>query len=124
MCSLSVPSSCWGIADGTSPATLAKLKEDQARFVKQLKQQNIKVVVTGWVSGGGSAAAPAPASAPVVSVSASAALGSYMQAHYKPTSMACDNYATQAEADARVAWLVNWAHTYKFDPVSVTFTYP
>lgn len=55
---------------------------------------------------------------------AQTALGSYMQAHYKPTSMSCDNYATQAEADARVEWLVNWAHTYKFDPVSVTFTYP
>ncbi|HZF14651.1 MAG TPA: hypothetical protein VE046_01785 [Steroidobacteraceae bacterium] len=53
-----------------------------------------------------------------------AALGSYMQAHYKPTAMNCDNYATQAEADARVEWLVNWAHTYKFDPVSVSFTYP
>ena len=33
-------------------------------------------------------------------------------------------YDTQAEADARVAWLVDWAHTYKFDPVLVTFTYP
>lgn len=37
---------------------------------------------------------------------------------------ATDSSDTQAEADARVSWLVNWAHTNKFDPVSVTFTYP
>jgi hypothetical protein len=52
------------------------------------------------------------------------ALAQYMQAHYKQTVMTCDYYDTQAEADARVAWLVNWAHTYKFDYVPVIFTYP
>jgi len=53
-----------------------------------------------------------------------AALASYMQSNYKPTVMNCAYYDTQAEADARVAWLVNFAHTYKFDYVPVTFSYP
>lgn len=54
---------------------------------------------------------------------AQAALASYMQERYLPTSMMCDTYATQAEADARVEWLVNYAKTYQFDYVPVTYTY-
>jgi len=52
------------------------------------------------------------------------ALAKYMQAHYQGTVMTCDYFNTQAQADKRVQWLIDWAHTYKFDPVSVTFTYP
>jgi hypothetical protein len=52
------------------------------------------------------------------------ALASYMQKHYKPTAMSCGNYKTQAEAKARVEWLVKWAHTFHFDYVLVNFTYP
>jgi hypothetical protein len=36
------------------PTILAKLKDDHARFVKQLNQQGIKVVETGWAYAGGS----------------------------------------------------------------------
>lgn len=156
-----------GVATSTSPEMLAKLKEDQARYVKQLQQSQIKVVVTGWVFAG--AAAPAPSPAPATALVATAAtspagayskfwvcrgntnapsrdmyitkpfamgtdlstqrkmqpaLASYMQAHYKPTVMTCDYYGTQAEADARVEWLINNAHTYHFDYVPVSFNYP
>lgn len=156
-----------GVAIIKTPATLAKAKDDQARYATQLRQSQIKVVLTGWVYAGASAAAPTPAptSAPVATATplpasaytklwvcrgntnapsrdmyitkpfpvtdglmnwrkTQAALASYMQANYKPTVMNCDNFATQAEAEARVEWLVNWAHTNKFDPVTVTFTYP
>ena len=144
------------------PTSIAKLKDDQARYVKQLHQSNIKVFLTGWVFAGAAAAAPAAAAPAATSTAVQSpsklwvcrgntnapsrdmyitkpfaagselmtqrnmqgALATFMQANYKPTVMTCDYYDTQAEADARVAWLVNWAHTYKFDPVSVTFTYP
>jgi hypothetical protein len=43
---------------------------------------------------------------------AQTALAGYMKERYLPTSMMCDTYATQAEADARVEWLVNYA-TYQ-----------
>jgi hypothetical protein len=36
------------------PTILAKLKDDHARYVKQLNQQGIKVVETGWTYAGGS----------------------------------------------------------------------
>ena len=55
---------------------------------------------------------------------AQTALASYMHAHYQPTAMACDACDTQAEAKARVEWLVNWAHAHQFDYVPVNFTYP
>lgn len=157
-----------GVATSRTPEMLAKLRDDQARYVKQLRQSQVKVVETGWVFAGASVAAPAqaPVSAPVAPVATAAvsnsptklwvcrgntnapsrdmyitkpfaagtdlttqrkmqpALARYMQEHYKPTSMMCDYYGTQAEADARVAWLVNFANTNHFDYVPVTFTYP
>lgn len=142
------------------PTTIAKLEDDQARYVKQLQQSQIKVVETGWVYTGVVAPPPAsvPAAAPAPAVAqtklwvcrgstnapsrdmyitapfsvaadlqtmrkAQTALAAYMQERYLPTSMMCDTYATQAEADARVEWLVNYAKTYQFDYVPVTYTY-
>jgi hypothetical protein len=147
-----------------SPTIRAKLEDDQARYVKQLQQSQIKVVETGWVYAGAGAPAPqpAPASAPAIASTpavtptklwvcrgstnapsrdmyitapfsvaadlqtmrkAQTALAGYMKERYLPTSMMCDTYATQAEADARVEWLVNYAHTYQFVYVPVNYTY-
>ncbi|MGH8262311.1 MAG: hypothetical protein ACRETU_06700 [Steroidobacterales bacterium] len=164
-----------GVATSRTPEMLAKLKDDQANYIKQLREAQVKVVETGWVFAGASAAAPVQTDAsepPTVSTAVAPvatamtapqgptklwvcrgnanapsrdmyitkpfaagydlttqrkmhpALARYMQANYSETVMTCDYFNTQAEADKRVAWLVNWAHTYKFDPVSVSFTYP
>jgi hypothetical protein len=40
-----------GVANDKSPTMLAKLKEDHARWVEQLKLQSVKVVETGWMYG-------------------------------------------------------------------------
>lgn len=146
------------------PTIFTKLQDDQARYIKQLQDSQIKVVETGWVYAGAPAPAPqptlesAPATAPTAAQSptklwvcrgntnapsrdmyitapfpvgitlqtmrnAQAALASYMKERYKPTSMMCDSYATEAEANARVEWLVNFAQTYQFVYVPVNYTY-
>jgi hypothetical protein len=38
-----------GVANDKSPTMRAKLNEDHARWVTQLKQQGVQVVETGWV---------------------------------------------------------------------------
>jgi len=40
-----------GVVNDKSPTMRAKLKDDHARWVEQLKQQGVKVVETGWVYG-------------------------------------------------------------------------
>lgn len=66
-----------GVAIIKSPATFAKAKDDQASYVKQLRQSQIKVFLTDWVYPGASAAAPtqAPASAPAAPQSPSMSFG-------------------------------------------------
>jgi hypothetical protein len=150
------------------PTILAKLQDDQARYIKQLQDSQVKVVETGWLYVGDPVPAPqptlesaptsAPESAPAAAASpsklwvcrgntnapsrdmyitapfpvgttlmtmrqAQAALASYMQENYQPTSMMCDSYATQEEANARVEWLVNFAQTNHFVYVPVNYTY-